>query len=601
MTLSTAFLVGPRGHGEASLVAQLDELGLRVDAVDEDIAVRVAGAPPGRVMLVDRRCVAHLHGLRQVLLDPRHRVAVGDGVVSVQARSRPALVAALDALQGRTTPDVGVGGFSRDGDLRDIVAELGPDAGVVVVDTAPLVVAVARDEADAARLRSSLVEVDEEAVRLRQAVKARDGFFTTFFVSRYSPYIARWCARRGITPTQVTAASSVLALVAAALCATGASSAYVAAALVLQASFVLDCVDGQLARYSLLFSRHGSWLDSMADRTKEYAVFAGLAVGSARDGEPVWALAAAALAFQTVRHFLHFGYSESEDVDGFGTSPSTNVRYSETGWSVWLRRTAVLPIGERWLLISVVTALWGPRAVFTVLLVTGGFAFAYAAAGRLRRSRRRSPASVAASSAVKEMLDIGPVGTLAGRGVSLPAPAPLVAGVAAIPIAASLVLPAGQPLWWLLAAAWYAVLVGAVAGQPLRGRFDWTLVPAVRVAEYGFVLAVVLRVDDEQLVVAFALLAVTAYHHYDVVYRRRTLGSQGSGRGASASGHEGRMLTLALVVVLAPGLLGPVMLTMTGILGLINLVTSVRWWSAPEPVGVAEGSGMTHTTTGDTS
>ena len=54
--------------------------------------------------------------------------------------------------------------------------------------------------------------VDDEAVRLRSAVKARDGFFTTYCISPYSRYLARWCARRGLTPNQVTTASLVTAL-----------------------------------------------------------------------------------------------------------------------------------------------------------------------------------------------------------------------------------------------------------------------------------------------------------------------------------------------------------------------------------------------------
>ena len=43
--------------------------------------------------------------------------------------------------------------------------------------------------------------------RLDTAVKSVDGFFTTFFVSPYSKYIARWAARRGITPNPVTITS----------------------------------------------------------------------------------------------------------------------------------------------------------------------------------------------------------------------------------------------------------------------------------------------------------------------------------------------------------------------------------------------------------
>ena len=51
--------------------------------------------------------------------------------------------------------------------------------------------------ADVERAATDIQEYDEDKVLLDSAVKAADGFFTTFFVSPYSKYIARWCARRG--------------------------------------------------------------------------------------------------------------------------------------------------------------------------------------------------------------------------------------------------------------------------------------------------------------------------------------------------------------------------------------------------------------------
>ena len=126
-------------------------------------------------------------------------------------------------------------------------------------------------------------------------MKARDGFFTTFCISPYSRYIARWCARRGLTPNQVTTASLLTALIAAGCAATGTRAGFIAAGVLLLASFVLDCTDGQLARYSLQYSTLGAWLDATFDRAKEYAYYAGLALGAARGGDDVWALALGAM------------------------------------------------------------------------------------------------------------------------------------------------------------------------------------------------------------------------------------------------------------------------------------------------------------------
>ncbi len=80
--------------------------------------------------------------------------------------------------------------------------------------------------------------------------------------------------------------------------------------------FVLDCVDGQLARYTRNFSAFGGWLDTIADRAKEYLVYAGLAVG--RRARPVWngawPLAITAIGLQTVRHMTDTWYGALHDV-----------------------------------------------------------------------------------------------------------------------------------------------------------------------------------------------------------------------------------------------------------------------------------------------
>ena len=153
---------------------------------------------------------------------------------------------------------------------------------------------------------------DEDKVLLDSAVKASDGFFTTFFVSPYSKYIARWAAHRGFTPNQITTVSLFIGFAAAAAFATGERWGLIAGAVLLQLAFTTDCVDGQLARYSRQFSKLGAWLDSVFDRSKEYLVFAGLAIGASERGDPVWLLAAAAITLQTTRHSFDFSYGAAQ-------------------------------------------------------------------------------------------------------------------------------------------------------------------------------------------------------------------------------------------------------------------------------------------------
>ncbi|MFC4531533.1 CDP-alcohol phosphatidyltransferase family protein [Sphaerisporangium dianthi] len=169
-------------------------------------------------------------------------------------------------------------------------------------------------DADAAIAR--LAEVDEDRARLAAAVKSDDGFVATFLVSSWSRHVVRAAARLGLTPNAVTGLSVGLAGLAAVAFSAGQRRAQLAGAVLLYLSFVLDCVDGQLARYTRAFSPLGAWLDATFDRVKEYVVYVGLAVGYAGgvDGGVtgpggVWALAVAAMLVQAIRHMIDFSYA----------------------------------------------------------------------------------------------------------------------------------------------------------------------------------------------------------------------------------------------------------------------------------------------------
>ena len=158
-----------------------------------------------------------------------------------------------------------------------------------------------------------LERLDEDDVALDAAVKGSDGFFTTFFVSTWSRYAARFAARMGWTPNAISVVSMLIGIAAAGSFAIGSRPGMVIGALLAYFAFAADCVDGQLARYTRQFSKLGAWLDSVLDRAKEYVIFAGLALGSSRGfGEDVWLLAAAALTLQTARHALDFSYGAGQ-------------------------------------------------------------------------------------------------------------------------------------------------------------------------------------------------------------------------------------------------------------------------------------------------
>ena len=124
-------------------------------------------------------------------------------------------------------------------------------------------------------------------------------------------------------------------VVAAGAFALGSRAGMVAGALLLQAAFTLDCVDGQLARYTHNFSKLGAWLDSVFDRGKEYLVFAGLAAGAAHGfHQNAWVLAGAALTLQSTRHMIDFAFARTHHVVVAAVpAPTSSSRSRRSGGS----------------------------------------------------------------------------------------------------------------------------------------------------------------------------------------------------------------------------------------------------------------------------
>ncbi len=590
-------------------------------------AAELAAVPAReRVALVDARFVGHVHALRLALTDPRFPAAAVPGALGVQPEARAALgrvvTTATPAPETAAVPALepaAPGPAPADGELHaagvttatgavlpdDLATALGaegvtphrPELGV-------LVAAVPGDALERARTRDAVDAVDDERVRLRTAVKPRDGFFTTFCISPYSRYIARWCARRGLTPNQVTTASLLTALIAAACAATGTRPGFISAGVLLLASFVLDCTDGQLARYSLQYSTLGAWLDATFDRAKEYAYYAGLALGAARGGghDDVWALALGAMVLQTCRHVVDFSFNEANHDATGNSSPTAALsdRLDSVGWTVWLRRMIVLPIGERWAMIAVLTACTTPRITLWVLIVGCALAACYTTAGRVLRSlTRRAERTERAARALAELADSGPVAELIAK-VAARRPrgflAPLLAALgAALLVSCAAAAPGG----WLpvAAAGGYALCAGLAVAAPLTGPLDWLVPPVFRAAEYGTILILAARSEvNGALPAAFGLVAAVAYHHYDTVYRIR------GGTGApphwlvrAIGGHEGRILAVTVAAALLHDQNHGFTLALTAFaaaLALAVLIESVRFW-------VSSGAPAVHDETGE--
>jgi hypothetical protein len=130
-----------------------------------------------------------------------------------------------------------------------------------------------------------------------------------------------------------------------------------------------------------------------------------------------------------------------------------------------------------------------------------------------------------------------------------------------------------QPIVTVSAAVAFVLLASMAVRPPLGGRLAWLMPALLRAAEYALVVRLAAVLDGGVLdgggldaggldaggldgaglggrvmPAAYAVLAVVAYHHYDVVYRLRHAGSSAAPWvGVAALGFEGRMLVVLVL------------------------------------------------------
>jgi phosphatidylglycerophosphate synthase len=328
-------------------------------------------------------------------------------------------------------------------------------------------------------------------LRLKLANRANDGFFSVFVLRRFSKVLTWVAVKIGATPNQVTLASFAIGLYAAYLFALGDTWSLIGGAILLQVSIIVDCVDGELARYTRKFSELGAWLDAITDRVKEYAVFLGLAYGAmVQHGQNLWLLAAVLMAIQTFRHLSDYNFSQvvkarkAEEIpvpvdfmaewDGItneqeAVDPEANdsenqePSYIKKRIRYWLGKIIIFPIGERWLAISFTAAVGGALFTFTLLPLLALFSMIWVYRVRLYKTIDM-PKTRIVSPVINRQLDLGfPVKTF-------------------------------------------------------FKRLDWLEPSLLRALELGFLIAL-FAITGNLGVAAFVILFSIAFNHYDNLYR----------------------------------------------------------------------------------
>jgi predicted outer membrane lipoprotein len=147
--------------------------------------------------------------------------------------------------------------------------------------------------------------------------------------------------------------------------------------------------------------------------------------------------------------------------------------------------------------------------------------------------------------------DDGPLASRIGRAVQgqLPPLLPAVAGVTVTAVLAALGMR-NLPGVLLLTPAVAMLLAALGAGHPHDGRVDWLVPPLLQAGQYVYLAAVGFALGVPPAA-TFALIAVIALHHMDLLHRHRYGIPPGPRVTAAGLGWEGRMLVAG-----AGGLLG---------------------------------------------
>ena len=278
-----------------------------------------------------------------------------------------------------------------------------------------------------ADVENEISNLNMERVRLSMANRANDGFYSVFFLRKFSKILTWLAVRIGATPNQVTLLSFAIGLYAAYSFSQGGFAATLIGAILLQLSIIVDCVDGELARYTRKFSSLGAWLDAVTDRVKEYLVFFGLAYGAAREGKDLWLPAILMMLIQTFRHLSDYNFAQSvkirneellkvpvefmADFDGIIPSerlPKGRLRY-------WLGKIIQFPIGERWLVISATAVIGGATFTFTAMPILALISAIVVYRGRIIRTRKMEKTRLTSNLIVNQLDLLGIRRTISTR------------------------------------------------------------------------------------------------------------------------------------------------------------------------------------------
>ncbi|MBE2999996.1 CDP-alcohol phosphatidyltransferase family protein [Nocardiopsis sp. HNM0947] len=146
-----------------------------------------------------------------------------------------------------------------------------------------------------------------------ETYKAKDAWWTVYLTDPLAGPLVVWTANRtSITPNQLTAGAGVLGLLSALSFLVPAFTPgtgwpwLLAGALLFHLSFVLDCMDGKIARLKGTGSVFGSWVDFVFDRIRFFGCVMALLIGQwLSTGEVSYLILAPVVVFFDLLRYLN--------------------------------------------------------------------------------------------------------------------------------------------------------------------------------------------------------------------------------------------------------------------------------------------------------
>ena len=211
-------------------------------------------------------------------------------------------------------------------------------------------------------------------------IKPSDGPVSRHLNRHVSRAITRWVIPLGMTPNTMTVFVLITGLWGAYAASSANPASQLFGAFLYQMHSIIDGCDGEIARLTHRFGKHGALIDSLVDDLCNGAFFFGLSLGVARMTEATWPLATGALTALAYAGVIGLQYSAVLRATGRGDK--TKFWTSEPArFSVFELFRAMLRRDVFVLLILVAVALGLQQAAVAV--------FPFAALGALVASSMR--------------------------------------------------------------------------------------------------------------------------------------------------------------------------------------------------------------------